>query len=85
MNEDNTDIAKLINIYSIFILIFFLIIFGLTLVSFKEIEEVNEQFNNIKQLKQDNSLIEVNGKIIDADDYYQVDWKSYTPAKDSIE
>lgn len=30
-------------------------------------------------------LIEVNGELIDEDDYYQADWESYTPAKDSIE
>lgn len=30
-------------------------------------------------------LIEVNGELIDEDDYYQMDWQSYTPAKDSIE
>lgn len=30
-------------------------------------------------------LIEINGELIDEDDYYQADWESYTPAKDSIE
>lgn len=49
-----------------------------------KLEELDKRFDNLNQLKQDSSLIEVNGELIDADDYYQADWKSYTPTKDSI-
>lgn len=50
-----------------------------------KLEELNKKIDNLNQLRQDSSLIEVNGELIDEDDYYQADWESYTPAKDSIE
>ena len=50
-----------------------------------ELEELNTRLDNINKFIQDNGFIKVNGELIDADDYYQADWKSYTQPKDSIE
>lgn len=48
------------------------------------VEEIYDKY--IKdQIDTKSGLIEVNGELIDEDDYYQADWERYTPAKDSIE
>lgn len=72
------------NIYCIITLTFLLFILICSIVCVDKLEELDKRFDNLNQLKQDSSLIEVNGELIDADDYYQADWKSYTPVKDSI-
>lgn len=50
-----------------------------------ELEKLNTRLDNINKFIQDSGFIKVDGKLIDADDYYQADWKSYTQSKDSIE
>lgn len=50
-----------------------------------ELEKLNTRLDNINKFIQDSGFIKVNGELIDADDYYQADWKSYTQPKDSIE
>ena len=80
----NDKDIKILNINCIIILIFILFTLICSIVCVDKLEELDKRFNNFNQLKQDSSLIEVNGELIDADDYYQADWKSYTPTKDSI-
>lgn len=80
----NDKDIKILNINCIIILTFILFTLICSIVCVDKLEELNKRFDNLNQLKQDSSLIEVNGEIIDADDYYQADWKSYTPTKDSI-
>lgn len=48
---------------------------------------VEELYNKYikEQIDTKCGLIEVNGELIDEDDYNQMDWQSYTPVKDSIE
>ena len=50
-----------------------------------ELKELNTRLDNINKFIQDSGFIKVNGELLDADDYYQADWKSYTQPKDSIE
>lgn len=50
-----------------------------------KLEELDKKIDNLNKLRQDSSLIEVNGELINEDNYYQAYWKSYTLAKDSIE
>lgn len=80
---NDKDIKRL-NINCIIILTFLLFTLICSIICVDKLEELDKRFDNLNQLKQDNSLIEVNGELIDADDYYQADWKSYTPTKDSI-
>lgn len=80
---NDKDIKRL-NINCIIILTFLLFTLICAIVCVDKLEELDKRFDNLNQLKQDSSLIEVNGELIDADDYYQADWKSYTPTKDSI-
>lgn len=80
---NDKDIKRL-NINCIIILTFLLFTLICSIVCVDKLEELDKRFDNLNQLKQDSSLIEVNGELIDADDYYQADWKSYTPTKDSI-
>lgn len=47
--------------------------------------DADKKIDNLNQLKQDSCLIKVNSELIDADDYNQMDWRSYTPTKDSVE
>ena len=81
MNDKN---IKILNINCIIILTFILFTLICSIVCVDKLEELDKRLDNLNQLKQDSSLIEVNGELIDADDYYQADWKSYTPTKDSI-
>lgn len=80
----NDKDKKILNINCIIILTFILFTLIYSIVCVDKLEELDKRFDNLNQLKQDSSLIEVNGELIDADDYYQADWKSYTPTKDSI-
>ena len=80
---NDKDIKRL-NINCIIILTFLLFTLICAIVCVDKLEKLDKRFDNLNQLKQDSSLIEVNGELIDADDYYQADWKSYTPTKDSI-
>lgn len=75
---------KILNIYYIITFTFFLFTLICYIVCVDKLEELDKRFDNLNQLKQDSSLIEVNGELYDTDDYYQADWKSYTPTKDSI-
>ena len=80
----NDKDIKILNINCIIILIFILFTLICSIICVDKLKELDKRFDNLNQLKQDSSLIEVNGELIDADDYYQADWKSYTPTKDSI-
>lgn len=81
----NENYRKVVIIYIIVTLILLLCTSIYSIISVNKLEELNKRIDNLNQLRQDSSLIEVNGELIDSDDYYQADWKSYTPAKDSIE
>lgn len=80
----NDKDRKLLDMYCIITLTFLLFTLICSIMCVDKLEELDKRLNNLNQLKQDSSLIEVNGELIDADDYYQADWKSYTPTKDSI-
>lgn len=80
----NDKDRKILNINCFIIILFLLWILICSIVCVDKLKELDKRFDNLNQLKQDSSLIEVNGELIDADDYYQADWKSYTPTKDSI-
>lgn len=80
----NDKDRKILDMYCIITLTFLLFALICSIVCVDKLEELDKRFDNLNQLKQDSSLIEVNGELIDADDYYQADWKSYTPTKDSI-
>ena len=80
----NDKDIKILNINCIIILTFILFTLICSIICVDKLKELDKRFDNLNQLKQDSSLIEVNGELIDADDYYQADWKSYTPTKDSI-
>ena len=80
----NDKDRKTLDIYCIITLTFLLFALICSIVCVYKLEELDKRFDNLNQLKQDSSLIEVNGELIDADDYYQADWKSYTATKDSI-
>lgn len=82
MNNKN---RKVVIIYIIITLILLLWILVCDVVCIKQIENLDKRLDNLNQIKQDSSLIEVNGELIDADDYYQADWESYTLVKDSVE
>lgn len=75
MNNEN---RKIVIMYIIITLILCIV------VCIKQIENLDKRLDNLNKIKQDSSLIEVNGELIDADDYYQADWKSYTLVKDSV-
>lgn len=62
-----------------------ILIAGIIILMLLVTEFENSSHNNISEDKDISGLIKVNGELIDEDDYYQMDWKSYTPAKDSIE
>ena len=80
----NDKDRKILNICCIITMSLFLWTLICSIICVAKLEELDKRFDNLNQLKQDSSLIEVNGELIDADDYYQADWKSYTPTKDSI-
>lgn len=80
----NDKDRKLLDMYCIITMTFLLFTLICSIMCVDKLEELDKRFDNLNQLKQDSSLIEVNGELIDADDYYQADWKSYTPTKDSI-
>lgn len=67
-----------------FAVLFVSIIIGCNICIY-ELEKLNTRLDNINKFIQDSGFIKVDGKLIDADDYYQADWKSYTQPKDSIE
>lgn len=78
---NNVD-RTVITVYIVMLII--IIAFGCGICIYK-LEELDKKIDNLNQLRQDSSLIEVNGELIDEDDYNQMDYQSYTPAKDSIE
>lgn len=81
----NNEDRKGLIIYVFTTLVLLMCIAICNIICIGKLEELDKRFDNLIQLKQDSSLIEVNGELIDEDDYYQADWESYTPAKDSIE
>lgn len=81
----NDKDRKILDVYCIITMTFLLFTLICSIMCVDKLEELDKRFDNLNQLKQDSSLIEVNGELIDADDYYQADWKSYTPTKDSVE
>lgn len=80
----NDKDRKILDMYCIITLTFLLFTLICSIMCVDKLEELDKRFDNLNQLKQDSSLIEVNGELYDADDYYQADWKSYTLTKDSI-
>lgn len=80
----NDKDRKILNVCCIITMSLFLWTLICSIICVAKLEELDKRFDNLNQLKQDSSLIEVNGELYDADDYYQADWKSYTPTKDSI-
>ena len=80
----NDKDKKILDVCCIITMSLFLWTLICSIICVAKLEELDKRFDNLNQLKQDSSLIEVNGELIDADDYYQADWKSYTPTKDSI-
>lgn len=80
----NDKDRKLLDMYCIITVTFLLFTLICSIMCVDKLEELDKRLDNLNQLKQDSSLIEVNGELIDADDYYQADWKTYTPTKDSI-
>ena len=81
---DNKD-RKIFNIYAIIIQVLLILILICGIIYVSKLEKLDKRFDNLNQLIQDSSLIEINGELIDEDDYTQIDWRSYTPAKDSVE
>lgn len=82
------ECRKICNIYNVVItilLIWITLISICDIISNDKLNKLNKRLDAIEQIKQDSSLIIVNGELIDEDDYNQMDWQSYTPAKDSIE
>lgn len=72
----------------IIIIIVFAVIIIFTIYLYLIIGDTRENCENIKieeVVDSTSGLIEVNGELIDEDDYNQMDWRSYTPASDSIE
>lgn len=74
MKTNNTKECKIAMILA-FLLLFAIATLFMTIDKCKNKESIDDTFG----------LIEVNGELIDEDDYYQTDWQSYTPTKDSIE
>lgn len=69
------------------IIIIFAVIIIFTIYLYIIIGDIRENCENIKieeVIDSTSGLIEVNGELIDEDDYNQMDWRSYTPASDSI-
>ena len=69
------------------IIIIFAVIIIFTIYLYIIIGDIRENCENIKieeVVDSTSGLIEVNGELIDEDDYNQMDWRSYTPASDSI-
>ena len=82
MNNENRLIFTIYNTISLVLLMLLLIC---SYICIEKLEKLDKRLDNLNQIKQDSSLIEVNGELIDADDYYQADWESYTLVKDSVE
>lgn len=51
---------------------------------FVNIKEINTKLDSKEQIDCNAKLIKVNDVLYDEDDYNQMDWRSYTPASDSI-
>lgn len=69
------------------IIIIFAVIIIFTIYLYIIIGDIRENCENIKieeVIDSTSGLIEVNGELIDEDDYNQMDWRSYTLASDSI-
>lgn len=69
------------------IIIIFAVIIIFTIYLYIIIGDIRENCENIKieeVIDSTSGLIEVNGELIDEDDYNQMDWRSYTPESDSI-
>ena len=81
---DNKD-RKIFNIYTIIIQVLLIFILICYIICVNKLEKLDKRCDNLNQLIHDSSLIEINGELIDEDDYNQMDWRSYTPAKDSVE
>lgn len=73
MKTNKTKECKIAMILA-FLLLFAIATLFMTINKCKNKDSIDDTFG----------LIEVNGEFIDEDDYYQANWKSYTPAKDSI-
>lgn len=81
---DNKD-RKIFNIYAIIIQVLLIFILICYIICVSKLEKLDKRCDNLNQLIHDSSLIEINGELIDEDDYNQIDWRSYTPTKDSVE
>ena len=81
---DNKD-KKIFNIYAMIIQVLLILILICYIICVSKLEKLDKRFDNLNQLIQDSSLIEINGELIDEDDYNQMDWRSYTLVKDSVE
>ena len=81
---DNKD-RKIFNIYAMIIQVLLILILICGIIYVSKLEKLEKRFDNLNQLIQDSSLIEINGELIDEDDYNQMDWRSYTLVKDSVE
>lgn len=81
---DNKD-RKIFNIYAMIIQVLLILILICGIIYVNKLEKLEKRFDNLNQLIQDSSLIEINGELIDEDDYNQMDWRNYTSAKDSVE
>lgn len=73
------------NVITVYVVILIIWITITSVICVNKLETLDKKIDNLNQFRQDGSLIEVNGELIDEDDYNQMDWRSYTPAKDSIE
>lgn len=85
MRNECRKICDIYNIVITILLIWITLISICDIISNDKLNKLNKRLDAIEQIKQDSSLIIVNGELIDEDDYNQMDWRSYTPAKDSIE
>lgn len=85
MRNECRQICNVYNVVITILLIWITLVSICNIISNDKLNKLNKKLDIIEQVKQDSNLIIVNGELIDEDDYYQADWQSYTPAKDSIE
>lgn len=85
MRNECRQVCNVYNVVITILLIWITLVSICDIISNDKLNKLNKRLDIIEQIKQDSSLIIVNGELIDEDDYYQMDWRNYTPAKDSIE
>lgn len=84
MRNECRQVCNVYNSILVILLIWITLISICDILSNDKLNKLNKRLDAIEQIKQDSSLIIVNGELIDEDDYNQMDWQSYTPVKDSI-